>query len=386
MDILEVIKRPEYDFLREQEHLGSHIDFLCFGGSVSYGLNGPDSDVDIRGICSPLKRDVLNHSSFVHPEDRDNKAILLNGSSGSFEQYLDPNTDTCIYNANKYIKLIYNCNPNTIEMLGCLPEHYAYVSETGRLILDNRDLFLTKKAYYTFGEYARQQFVRLQNSLVRKSTQLDSLLQTVSVIRRSYEHLEEAFPTFKRDMIEFYIVDSSLEKIDIKATNAFFSQVEVDKEKLTRELTEADLSNAELRVNVNMRDLTPKDLKGVVSEISNIVNNFSQHTGHRNNKKDAYHEDKHASHLKRLLITCKKIFKENAICTYCGDDIEELLDIKHGKYRQKDGSYQQEFFDMINKDMEELQELYMQSTLPKEPDVEKVFALIEKINETALNR
>jgi len=383
-DIIQILKRPEYDFIRTQERLGNHIDFLVFGGSIAYGLDGPNSDIDIRGICSPLKRDILDMGLFKHPNDMKNNDICMKG--GVFEQYIDSNTDTCIYNINKYIQLIYNCNPNTIEMLGCLPEHYAYVSETGRMLIDNADIFLTKKAFNTFAGYARQQFIRLQNSLISKSSRLDQLLQTISVIKRTYEHLEKSFPTFKRDMLNFYVVDSRDEKINIKSTNMFFDTINIDTEKMRHELTDSDLSHSNLRIDINMKNISPEDLKGVVSEVNNIISNFSYHTGHRNNKKDAAHEDKHASHLRRLQITCKKILKDHKICTYCGDDRDELIAIKRGKYRNRDGSYNPEFFEIVNRDMEELQNLCNTSTLPEEPDIKKVLELIEKINDAALVR
>lgn len=382
MNISEVLKEKQYDFLRTHKRLGNRIDFLVFGGSTAYGLNGPNSDVDIRGITSPLRSDILNGGVFL-PEEI---GPCVNINCGRFEQYEDSNTDTTIYNTEKYIRLIVNCNPNTIEMLGCLPEHYAHVSEIGRLILDNKDIFITKKAFDTFAGYANQQFTRLQNSLCRKATKIDQILQTINVVRRTYEHLEEEFPTFKREMLELYVVDGRDNTINIKATNMFFDMVEVDKERIAREYGECALNNAELRINLNMQNISSNDMKGVMGEVSNIINNFSQHTGHRNNKKDAYHEDKNASHLRRLQITCKKILRDHRIETYCGDDIQELRDIKNGAYRNTDGSYKQEFFDMVNREMEELRQLYETTTLPDAPDMAKVRKLIEQVNEAALTR
>lgn len=387
MDINTVLKGNEYDFLRNEERLGKQIDFLCFGGSISYGLNGPNSDIDIRGVCSPLRRDVLGSPYLTNPLDIGKKAI--NMQQGVFEQYLDPNTDTCIYNINKYINLIYNCNPNTIEMLGCLPEHYAYVSNVGRLLIDNKDIFLSKRAFNTFTCYAKQQFIRLQNSLVRKSTKLDQLLQTLSVISRTYDHLEEAFPSFKRDMVEFYIVDGRDNRINTVATNAFFSNTVLDKkdkDALEERFRDVNLENAELRLNVNFQGITPNDLKGALGELNNIIANFSQHVGHRNHKKDEAHEDKHASHLRRLQITSRKIIVDHKIETHLGDDAQECLDIKNGAWRKKDGSYKPEFFDYINDKMTELEELYKVCTLPANPDILKVFDLVYKINEAALSR
>lgn len=50
MTIEEIKKKvagPDYDFLRNNEHLGSNIILLGLGGSYAYGLENPNSDVDI---------------------------------------------------------------------------------------------------------------------------------------------------------------------------------------------------------------------------------------------------------------------------------------------------------------------------------------------------
>ena len=45
-DIETMLKSQEYDFLRENENLGSNIILLGFGGSHAYGTNNENSDVD----------------------------------------------------------------------------------------------------------------------------------------------------------------------------------------------------------------------------------------------------------------------------------------------------------------------------------------------------
>ncbi len=59
MDFKKLLKQPEYDFLRTNEHLGDNICLLTLGGSHAYGTNVEGSDVDIRGVAIPTKREVL---------------------------------------------------------------------------------------------------------------------------------------------------------------------------------------------------------------------------------------------------------------------------------------------------------------------------------------
>jgi len=140
--IKETLHTPAYDFLRNNEYLNDSICLLTLGGSYAYGTNKTDgsSDVDVRGIALNPKRDILLGTDFG--------------------QVTDEPTDTTIYSFNKMMKLLSDLNPNTIEMLGCLPEHYLHVSPIGQEILDNKKIFLSKKAIHTFGGYANQMLYR----------------------------------------------------------------------------------------------------------------------------------------------------------------------------------------------------------------------------------
>ena len=117
MDFQSIINSPEYDFLRTNEHLGNHVVLLALGGSHAYGTNIEGSDIDFRGIATNGKRDLLGLSAF--------------------EQVVDNQTDTTIYSFNKLISLILNCNPNTIEILGCKPEHYFQIDDIGKELIAN---------------------------------------------------------------------------------------------------------------------------------------------------------------------------------------------------------------------------------------------------------
>ena len=117
--IKEKLKSAEYDFLRTNENLGSNIILLTLGGSHAYGMDKEDSDVDVRGISLNSKSDIL--------------------LGADFEQVVDVDTDTTVYSFNKMIQLLTSNNPNTIEQLGCLPQHYFYLSEIGKELLDNRN-------------------------------------------------------------------------------------------------------------------------------------------------------------------------------------------------------------------------------------------------------
>lgn len=132
---------PAYSFLRENKHLDSRICLLGLGGSYAYGTNVETSDVDIRGFAINSKEELLTNQNF--------------------EQVCEDKTDTTIYSFNKLISLLTNCNPNTMEILGLKDEHYIYLNDISKTLLDNKDIFLSKNAIRSFGGYANQQLQRL---------------------------------------------------------------------------------------------------------------------------------------------------------------------------------------------------------------------------------
>lgn len=130
---MSLLDRPEYYFLQTNPHLGKNIIFLTYGGSYAYGTNVEGSDIDIRGC-------TLN-----------SRANLL--GMGDFEQVVDTETDTTVYAFNK--------------LLECRPEHYFVLTPIGRQLLDQRKMFLSRRAVNSFGGYAGQQLRRLENTLAQ---------------------------------------------------------------------------------------------------------------------------------------------------------------------------------------------------------------------------
>ena len=188
------LETAEYDFLRYNEHLGRNIILLGLGGSHAYGTETETSDLDVRGCALNSKSEILCNENF--------------------EQVTDILTDTTVYSFTKLIQLLTDCNPNTIEILGLKPEHYLYLSDIGREMLDNRKMFLSRKAISSFSGYATAQFRRLDNKSARLTEQAIQEKHILGSIENAAKSFRDMYFEYPEDAIRLYIdkaVSSGLE-------------------------------------------------------------------------------------------------------------------------------------------------------------------------------
>ena len=189
--IREMVNGSEYEFLRTNPHLNGRIIFLTLGGSYSYGTNVETSDVDVRGCALNSLSDLLGLTNF--------------------EQVVNTQTDTTVYSFNKLVSLLLNCNPNTIEMLGCQPEHYFYLTDIGKEMIDNRKMFISKRAVQSFGGYATQQLRRLENAVARDKLPQAHIRNSMEGAVRSFK---DRYTSFDKGSVQLYTAESQREDLD----------------------------------------------------------------------------------------------------------------------------------------------------------------------------
>ena len=328
----QLLTQPQYSFLKTDPHLGKHIILLGLAGSYSYGTNNENSDIDVRGVTLNRKSDLIGMTSY--------------------DQYTDESTDTVIYTFNKIIRLLLECNPNTCELLGLNEEHYLYLSPIGRELLANRRLFLSKRAIQSFGGYADQQLRRLQNALARDR------MASEERERHIYNSVKNAMYEFRE---RYRISDYGTLKIYIdEAENP-----EMD----TEIFLDAQFSHYPLR-----------DYRNIWGEMNNIVKEYDK-IGKRNRKKDDNHLNKHAMHLIRLFMMAIDILEKEEIITYRKDEHELLMKIRRGEFQKEDGTYRTEFYEILADYEKRLHEAAENTSLPDEPDYERVQEFVMSVNE-----
>lgn len=209
--IKERIKSNEYDFLREDKNLGSNIIILTLGGSHAYGMDKETSDLDVRGIALNPKEEILLGTDF--------------------EQVVNVETDTTVYSFNKMIQLLTSNNPNTIEILGCKPEHYLHLSAIGKELLDSRKMFLSKICIHTFGGYAGSQLRRMENKAARLVGQAQNEAYILKSINNAKYVFKNRYYPREQDYFEEYnrVKDAAINMIKESEAYQRFNNEDMNK-------------------------------------------------------------------------------------------------------------------------------------------------------------
>lgn len=336
MDHRALLNTPPYSFLYENPRLGRRIILLGLSGSYGYGTNREGSDIDFRGVTLNLPSDLIGLTAF--------------------EQFEDRATDTVIYSFMKLIRLLLNCNPNTIEILGMDEDQYMIMTDTGRELLENRHMFLSKRAAASFGHYADAQLRRLQNAIAR-----DALSQSEREkhILKSVRH---ALEDFNRDY-----------NTEDPNTAALF----VDRA-VTQGLEE------EIFIRASFEAYPLRHYNALMNTLNSVVRDYDR-IGKRNHKKDERHLNKHAMHLIRLFMMGIDILEKEEIRTHRpAEDLKLLISIRDGSFMEN-GVLVPAFYEILDDYERRFEEAEKKSRLPESPDMEKVEAFVERINRRALS-
>ncbi len=321
-EIRSTLRTEKYDFLRTNPLLGENIILLTLGGSHAYGTDIETSDLDIRGCAIENRRQIL--------------------TGHSFEQVIDNPTDTTIYSLRKLVSLLLQCNPNIIEILGCEPEDYFIITGAGQILLDNKDLFLSKAAYRSFSGYASSQLRRLDNKTAKTFSQEDTekhILKRLSEMNRT--------------------------------PGLTFSLCPTDREDLEQEIC----------ISGEFTDMPFRRLYTELGELNQTLREYERNS--KRNKYAATHGKicKHATHLLRLYMMVENILLEGKIVTRRKKEHDLLMDIRNGKYLGEDGQMLPEFFEMV-RDYENRAEMaYRKSELPPHVNMKKVDEMLIRIYE-----
>ncbi len=125
------------------EFITNHAIYNCVVGSRAFGLSGPESDTDIRGIYQ-LGAD--SYRSLSDPPE-----VVHAGPLGGDEEY---------WELRHFLRMALKANPNVIEALFS-PLGTTY-NEIGRELVASRHSLLSRKAYETYNGYVAAQYRKIE--------------------------------------------------------------------------------------------------------------------------------------------------------------------------------------------------------------------------------
>ena len=139
-DVLARIIEAEKIRLRVQPH--GTLSLLGVGGSQAYGLATPESDFDYKGFYTAPLETVLSMTGV----SRD----TIDGNDPDFQ----------VYEVHKFMQLAAKANPTVLETL--FLHDFSEIDGVGKILVDNRHLFLSERIRWTHLGYANAQMKRLK--------------------------------------------------------------------------------------------------------------------------------------------------------------------------------------------------------------------------------
>jgi predicted nucleotidyltransferase len=120
------------------------VIFKSIIGSTAYGVAGPDSDVDVRGVFLPPTSLVLGLN-----KPNDTHEDIKGGNDIVFKEF------------ENFLRLTLNQNPNWMEVLWSPLVEYS--SPLMDEFLAKRQLFLSRKLIVTYLGYGKSQLTKMAN-------------------------------------------------------------------------------------------------------------------------------------------------------------------------------------------------------------------------------
>lgn len=158
-----VQKLTKQKIITPPEFLPLNTHLLVTMGSIAYGVGTATSDHDVMGFCIPPKGYLFPNLAGYIPGFGHNPLV--------FEQYQQHGIrtdkkeyDFSIYSIVKYFELCRQNNPNMIDSLYVAEDCILFCTNIGRMVLDNRSLFLSKEVWRKFRGYAYSQLHALDST------------------------------------------------------------------------------------------------------------------------------------------------------------------------------------------------------------------------------
>lgn len=343
--------------------------YITRHGSQAYGTSTPTSDLDIRGIAIAPKEYYL-------------------GMTNNFEQATSKEPDLVIFELRKFLKLASECNPNALEIIFTDEQDHFHVSWIGQMLLDNRDLFLSKRVKFTFQGYAHSQMKRI---LTHRRWLLNPI---------NHQPTREEFGLPARTVIPPDQIMAANAAVKKRCDEWNWHEMENLSPSVRQEIQDEFLRRITEITNWSLEDVDDKIWLAAANSLgfsTNFIEFLDKERLYKNRLLDWQHyqdwkknrnparaemeakfsfDCKHAMHLVRLSRCCKELMTDG-ILRVRRPDAEELLAIRNGAWTFD------ELMEWFSKQTQEIDALYAASKLPNTPNMKKISELSIKMVESS---
>jgi len=377
-----------------QVDLKQAMIMLTIGGSRAYGMNTSESDTDLVGVAiAPIGF----YTGFLHNFEQKRNDPYCKTFLRDEDMNAEQKVESVVYDLLKFFKLCADCNPNIIEIVWTPDECIRFTTPLADQLRANRELFLSKKARYTFCGYAYAQLKRIethrkwlldprQEKPERKDfglpeTQTPQYKQAEALIRATVSRWEFNDLQLDRTTV-MELADKVAEKIASQFGGIKFSSVSyplTDREsakpfiELAKQLDDEEYIRAaamrKIGLDDNLMELVQKE--HAYHRALEDWKNYQHWKTTRNPDRAALeakfgYDTKHAAHLVRLMRMAHEIMQGKGVHVR-RPDAEELKAIRAGTWKYDD------LMQWVKDIEQEVHQLYeTENHLPKKPDVNKL--------------
>ncbi len=375
-------------------------------GSYSQGLETEKSDKDYYGVFFIKKEDYDSLEYKLDPFD----TVISN----------NPDNDITYIEISKFITLLYNNNPNALEILASSKIEGNWVIKSGWIDSIDLDTVLSKRCLDTFGKYASSQIKKatglnkkMNNPIpVKKKTLLDFCYIYGNQIFKNSTKLTDVLKTL--DIDQKFIGLKPLKNCkstyevfyDYHSWNCFDEGVKATELRKSENLSFDTLKNtfkfAKFKGVIHPEVFSPQIRTSSIPSLDNMdydiefigymyynlegyetyLKDYKQYREwvekrnperYKNNIGQKY-DVKNLAHCARLLTVAKEIGENKGLLLKRTEDKDFFLNIKLGKVDYK------EILSYSNNIIEELPKIYEQSLLKDECNIDYFNNILIKFN------